>query len=138
MVFNRKITIVQILGIATLVFLGAAAINNNTKEGKNSPSPEIQQLDAKLLVDLQQQEISIDDRTKCLMECAEIQENDLRSLLNINNVNYEKCEAGNCHVTSYTLEGKTQTGKAVSFKIDAGEDGNNLHDLKLTEANCDC
>ena len=98
MVFNRKITIVQILGIATLVFLGAAAINNNTKEGKNSPSPEIQQLDAKLLVDLQQQEISIDDRTKCLMECAEIQENDLRSLLNINNVNYEKCEAGNCHV----------------------------------------
>lgn len=123
------------IAVSTLV-LGATLMQ--TKADENAPDPDVQALDAKLLSDLQQQEIAIDKRTQCIMECASISEEELRMLLDIKNLNYEKCESGNCHYTSYTIEGKTSGGKNVVFKIDSGEEGNLLRDLTLQQADCDC
>ncbi len=123
------------IAVSTLV-LGTTLMQNKTDE--NAPDPDVQALDAKLLSDLQQQDITIDKRTQCIMECASISEEDLRLLLDIKNLNYEKCESGNCHYTSYTIEGKTSGGETVMFKIDSGEEGNLLRDLTLQQADCDC
>ncbi len=132
--FNYKHAIGFILVGA--IALSAAIINPGKNE--NEPAADVKALDAKLLVDLRNQTIEMDDKTKCLMECQNIQESELKSLFDINNVNYAKCEAGNCHLTSYTIEGKLENGNQVTFKLDSGEDGNELRALTVNEADCGC
>lgn len=130
--FKHAIGFILVGGIA----LSAAFIGPNKNE--KEPSADVKTLDAKLLVDLRNQEIEIDAKTKCLMECNAVNENELKALFDINNVNYDKCEAGNCHLTSYTIEGKLKNGNQVSFKLDSGEEGNQLRGLTITESDCDC
>lgn len=127
--------------LVVLILVGLvsfAATINFSQKSKNAPAEDIQALDARLLQDLQQQEIDIDAKTRCLMACQNVNESDLKSLFELKNVNYDKCEAGNCHVTSYTIEGDLKDGKKVSFKLDSGEDGNVLKDLKVENTTCDC
>lgn len=132
--FNFKHLLGFIL-VSTLV-LGATLLQD--KNDPEAPSSDVQALDAKLLTDLKTQDIEIDARSKCLMECAAISETELRTLLDISNLNYGKCESGNCHYTSYTIEGKTESGKQVTFKIDSGEEGNLLRELTLPDNGCGC
>jgi len=123
------------------ILIGAIALSTaliNPGKNKNEPAADVKALDAKLLVDLRNQDINIDTKTKCLMECQTIKESELKSLFDINNVNYAKCEAGNCHLSSYTIEGQLENGSQVSFKLDAGEDGNMLRELTVSKADCDC
>lgn len=118
--------VIGFIAVSTLI-LGATLMRE--KEDAEAPDEAIQALDAKLLNDLKQQELQIDPKTAELMTTHHISENDLRSLFDIDHLNYGKCEAGNCHYTSYTIEGKLDNGKEVMFKLDSGEDGNMLRDL---------
>lgn len=127
--------VIGFIVVSTLV-LGTTLMQE--KKSETAPEADVQALDAKLLTDLQTQEIAIDPRTQCLMDCASVSESELRMLLNIKNLNYEKCESGNCHYTSYTIEGKLENGKQVMFKVDSGEEGNLLRDLTFAGADCDC
>ncbi|MBK9507453.1 MAG: hypothetical protein WBP31_01375 [Chitinophagales bacterium] len=138
MAFMHRFDYKQVLGLLIIVLLSSAAINRKNKAASNAPSEDVKKMDAMLLSDLKQQEITIDEHTQCLMECASIKETELRALFDIDNVNYSKCDAGNCHLTSYTIEGKLDNGKAVSFKLDSGEEGNQLRALNITEADCNC
>ncbi len=127
--FMHAVNYKQVIGfiaVSTLV-LGATLMRN--QEDTKAPSADVQALDAKLLNDLKQQELQIDPKTAELMATHHISENDLRTLFDIDHLNYGKCEAGNCHYTSYTIEGKLDNGKEVMFKLDSGEDGNTLRDL---------
>jgi len=122
--------------VVMTILLGTTLLQN--KKDADAPSEDVQQLDAKLLADLQNQEIAIDNQSACIMECAQIRESELRSLLDIAHLNYGACETGNCHYTSYTIEGKTEGGKQVQFKIDSGEEGNLLRALKVENVHCAC
>lgn len=126
-----------LIGISTILVC-ATFISSYKTFDNAEPSSDIKNLDAKLLTDLQNQEIVIDEKTKCLMECNQMSEAQLRSLFAIENVNYEKCEKGNCHLTSYTIEAKTDDGKQISFKIDSGEEGNEVRDMQVKNNDCDC
>lgn len=120
----------------TILIVCAAFISKDPVE--NSPAADIKALDAKLLTDLHQQEIIFDKNTECLMLCNEISRSEIITLLDIKNVNYGKCEPGNCHVTNYTIEGKTSSDKAVQFNIESGEDGNIISKFVVAESDCNC
>lgn len=132
--FNYK----HLIGLLLMggVVLGTSRMQHKGEE--NAPSADVQALDAKLLTDLKHQDLQIDPKTASLMECADVSEDQLRALFDINNVNYDKCESGNCHYTSYTIEGKLDNGNAVLFKLDSGEDGNILRDLTFQGATAPC
>lgn len=108
------------------------------KEDSNAPSGDIQALDAKLLADLRHQKIEADPASTCVMECGHISIDQLKMFFDIDLVNYDKCDEGNCHFTSYTIEGKTDDGKSLQFKLDTGEDGNLIHALTIDGVNCAC
>jgi len=122
--------------ITTTLIVCASFIEN--KPAENEPSADVKTLDAKLLTDLQIQEVQFDKKTECLMSCVELNKSEILQLLDIKNVNYGKCEPGNCHYTSYTIEGKTSEGKKLQFKIDSGEDGNIVRDLQIEGSDCNC
>ena len=138
MAFMHQFNYKQALGVLIIVLLTSAAVNRKNKAENNAPSDDVKAMDAMLLTDLRHQEIDIEANAACLMECAAIEETELRALFDINNVNYSKCEAGNCHLTSYTIEGKLNNGNNVSFKLDSGEDGNVLRALQVDKADCGC
>lgn len=138
MAFMHQVNYKHAIGfiLISTVILGVTLTRKNSDT--EAPNADVQALDAKLLTDLQQQEFTIESKSACVMSCANISEEELRLLLDIRNLNYEKCEPGNCHYTSYTLEGKTESGQLVQFKVDSGEEGNLLRDLTLQGADCDC
>lgn len=120
----------------TILIVCAAFISKETTE--NEPSADVKALDAKLLTDLQEQELIFDKKTECIMECNGINQSEIIPLLDINNVNYGKCEPGNCHVTNYTIEGKTSSDKNVQFNVESGEDGNIISKLIVVDSECNC
>ncbi|MBC8048223.1 MAG: hypothetical protein H7Y00_15595 [Fimbriimonadaceae bacterium] len=134
--------VIGLIVVSTVLLCATIITNNKTDSSKANdlaePSAAVKELDGKLLTDLRSQEIEIDEKTKCIMECTNVSETELKSLFAIENVNYEKCEKGNCHLTSYTIEGKTNDGKQLSFKLDSGEDGNSLRELNVNDINCGC
>lgn len=138
MAFMHQFNYKHLIGLllAGAVVLGTGELKD--KKADKAPSEEVQALDAKLLKDLQHQEIQIDVKTATLMECGDVTESELRMLFDINNVNYNKCESGNCHYTSYTIEGKLDNGTEVLFKLDSGEDGNVLRDLTFQGETIPC
>ena len=50
----------QVLGLLIIVLLSSAAINRKNKAASNAPSEDVKKMDAMLLSDLKQQEITID------------------------------------------------------------------------------
>ncbi len=120
----------------TILIVCAAFISKETTE--NEPSADVKALDAKLLTDLQEQELIFDKKTECIMECNGINQSEIIPLLDINNVNYGKCEPGNCHVTNYTIEGKTSSDKNVQFNVESGEDGNIISKFIVADSECNC
>ena len=120
----------------TILIVCAAFISKETTE--NEPSADVKALDAKLLTDLQEQELIFDKKTECIMECNGINQSEIIPLLDINNVNYGKCEPGNCHVTNYTIEGQTSSDKNVQFNVESGEDGNIISKFIVADSECNC
>lgn len=120
----------------TILIVCAAFISKETTE--NEPSADVKALDAKLLTDLQEQELIFDKKTECIMECNGINQSEIIPLLDINNVNYGKCEPGNCHVTNYTIEAKTSSDKTVQFNVESGEDGNIISKFIVADSECNC
>jgi len=98
---------------------------------QDEPSKDIKQLDALLLTDLRTQEIEFSDAAKATMDCSNMDEQELKTYFDIENVNYTKCDPGNCHYNSYTIESTTKTGKHISFVLSSGEDGNYVEDLHV-------
>lgn len=129
--------VIPLLIVCLLVFAASVYVNRNASS-EASPAEDIKRLDEKLLLDLQSQDIEMDANTKCLLACHAISEAELRTMFQLQNVNYAKCEKGNCHLTSYTIEAKTSNGKAVCFKLDSGEDGNTIRELQVSGVACDC
>ena len=121
--------------IATATILLCGTLMRRNDQPENEPSSEIKKLDAMLLKDLRHQEINFSDQTKETMQCGGINENEIRSYFDPENLNYAKCDPGNCHYNSYTLESETKSGKAISFILTSGEDGNEINDLKLEGCN---
>lgn len=124
-----------ILLIITATFLLGGAIISRHDPGENEPSAEIKKMDALLLTDLKGQEINFTDDVKETMKCSGMNEAEMRSYFDLENVNYAKCDPGNCHYTSYTIESKRSNGKTISFVLTSGEDGNNVNDLKVEGCN---
>lgn len=129
---SRK-QVLLLIATATIL-LGTALISKNDTD-KNAPSAEIQKMDAMLLSDLRHQEIEFTDETKTIMECSGMSEIEIKNYFDLENVNYSKCDPGNCHYTSYTIESKTGKGKNISFVLTSGEDGNHLDDLQIEGCN---
>jgi hypothetical protein len=121
--------------IATSTILLCGTLIKRNHHAENEPSSEIKKMDALLLKDLQHQEIDFSEQTKETMQCGEINENELRSYFDLDKVNNAKCDPGNCHYNSYTIESKTKSGKEISFVLTSGEDGNQINDLKLEGCN---
>lgn len=134
----RLIRTKHVLGfilVSVIILFITIATSNPVKDG---PSQDIKDLDAILLLDLRQQEINIDGKSKCGMDCMNINASELKEMFAVENANYSKCEPGNCHITSYNIEGELKKGNAVSFKLDCGEDGNTLKELAVENNNCYC
>ncbi len=120
----------------TILIVCAAFIIKEPVE--NEPAADVKALDAKLLTDLQQQEIIFDKKTECLMLCNDISSEEIIPVLDSKNVNCGKFEPGNCHVTNYTIEGKTSSDKTVQFNVESGEDGNIISKFIVADSDCNC
>jgi len=116
------------IAVSTILLCATLIPQNNTEKG---PSDEICRMDAMLLNDLRQQEIVIDKVSEEQMDCSGMEVADVKNLFRIEDVNYDKCDPGNCHYTSYTIESKTKAGKTISFVVTSGEDGNHLQDMHI-------
>lgn len=125
--------------LAFLLFIIAAiAIGSKLRNINSSGSDDtVRQLDEQLLQDLVQRPLSYSDSTECVMQCAGITEQDLKQLFSTRNLDYDNCDFGNCHITTYTLEGELRSGKHVSFRVSTGEDGDKLDQL-IVEEECSC
>ncbi|MEZ5015043.1 MAG: hypothetical protein R2794_12195 [Chitinophagales bacterium] len=104
-----------------------------SNRNKVTDQDDMRDLDAKLLSDLQHADIGYTDAVKATMLENNISVDDLKPLLTVEHVDYDACDPGNCHYTSYTIEGKTKNGKQVRFKIDSGEDGEDIQMLEVRE-----
>lgn len=129
-----------LLVLLCITIVSTAFLTRDTASANSdfTPSDEVQKLDAKLLLDVQGQEISFEEKSLCMLECSKLSEQDIRKLLVAENINYEHCEKANCHFISYTIESHTEDGRAISFKLDSGEDGNEIRDLQVAKADCEC
>ncbi len=131
--FYLKITAVLVV-ILLVVGYTIVSSKNSSKIENNIT---VEKLDALLLADLQHQQIDIEPASKEIMDCSNISESEIRQLFNFKNINYSKCEPGNCHTTAYTIEGNLQNGNPVSFKLDCAEEGNVLREFKINgKADC--
>ena len=129
---GRKQVILLVI-TATILLCGTIMSRNYNSE--SDPSSEIKKMDALLLTDLQSQEINFTDEIQEAMQCGNITEKEMRSYFDIENVNYAKCDPGNCHYTSYTISSKRSNGKEISFVLTSGEDGNHIYDLEVEGCN---
>lgn len=121
--------------IITATLLLCGTFISRSHQDESEPTAEIKKMDAFLLTDLQKQEIHLTDEIKATMQCGDITEKEMRSYFDIKNVNYGKCDPGNCHYTSYTIESKRNNGKEISFVLTSGEDGNKIYDLEVEGCN---
>ncbi|MFN3938997.1 MAG: hypothetical protein ACK4IY_00330 [Chitinophagales bacterium] len=131
-----KRQLVFLLVVSTLLFAGTLYRNNQQSKVYSISDRE---LDAKLLADLRNMDIVLDDSTVCLMQCEGIDTSALTTLISAGNIDYDKCDFRNCHLTTYALEGETQTGKKISFLLETGEESTAIKKLEVNgNSHCSC
>lgn len=127
----------QILGLVIVGLLSFGGVMQQ-KNSKKEPETSISTLDAVLLSDLKHQFIDVDDNAACIMACANLKMEDLKVLFDYKNLDANKQCEGNCHFTSYPITGEISSGEKVSFNLEAGEDGNIITALNISNTPCDC
>jgi hypothetical protein len=135
MAFMHKVNNKQqwiLIAVATIL-LGTTLINREKKEDA-MPSAEIRELDAMLLSDLRSRPVELDHAIVSTMDCAGLKENDLKELFAIGNVNYEKCDPGNCHYNSYRIESSSK-GREIAFTLTSSDTGTAISDLAVEGCN---
>lgn len=119
------------------LFLGGTLYRNNQTKETSIISKE--ELDEKVLEDLQQDNIELSDNVLCVMQCEGMETEELKALFAVSNVDYNSCDFSNCHNSKYSLSGETSKGKQITFILESGDEGNRITHLELQNPNpCDC
>lgn len=119
------------------LFYAGTVYRQNNSSAKTANADKM--LDEKLLADLQSAEILVNDSVQCIMDCAEINTAELKTIFTSSNLDYAHCDFNNCHNISYALQGKTPSGKQVNFILESGESGNAITRLQVDgKTHCAC
>lgn len=119
------------------LFIGSRCMQESAEKKFVSAGKSVDELDAALLHDLRGRQFSMDEQTACIMDCNGISQQQLTALLHPENIDYDNCDFGNCHYTSYTIAGKLDDGTGVRFVVETGDGGDIIRQIEIQNT-CNC